>query len=191
MREIVFATNNKNKIEEVKAIIGERFILKSLDDIGCDVDIPETGNTFHENAMQKSRYVNLHYGLDCFGDDSGLIVESLNNEPGIYSARYSGSRDMEKNISLLLHKMQGKTNRNAAFITVISLILDGEEYSFEGRIDGKITEEKLGDRGFGYDPIFIPSGYADSFAQMSAEEKNQISHRAIAVKKLTDFLRAR
>jgi len=191
MREIVFATNNKNKIEEVKAIIGERFILKSLDDIGCDVDIPETGNTFHENAMQKSRYVNLHYGLDCFGDDSGLIVESLNNEPGIYSARYSGSRDMEKNISLLLHKMQGKTNRNAAFITVISLILDGEEYSFEGRIDGKITEEKLGDRGFGYDPIFIPSGYAESFAQMSAEEKNQISHRAIAVKKLTDFLRAR
>lgn len=191
MREIVFATNNKHKIEEVKAIIGERFILKSLDDIGCDVDIPETGNTFHENAMQKSRYVNLHYGLDCFGDDSGLIVESLNNEPGIYSARYSGSRDMEKNISLLLHKMQGKTNRNAAFITVISLILDGEEYSFEGRIDGKITEEKLGDRGFGYDPIFIPSGYAESFAQMSAEEKNQISHRAIAVKKLTDFLRAR
>jgi len=191
MREIVFATNNKHKIEEVKAIIGERFILKSLDDIGCDVDIPETGNTFHENAMQKSRYVNLHYGLDCFGDDSGLIVESLNNEPGIYSARYSGSRDMEKNLSLVLYKMQGENNRNAAFITVISLIIDGEEYSFEGRIDGKITEEKLGDSGFGYDPIFIPSGYAKSFAQMSAEEKNQISHRAIAVKKLTDFLRSR
>src|SRR5690606_19042761 len=186
MKELVFATNNSHKIEEVKAILQDRFILKSLEDIGCDIDIPETGDTFEENANQKSSYINKNYGLDCFADDSGLIVESLNNEPGVYSARYSGSRDMEKNISLLLHNLQGVNNRNASFITVISLILDGHNYYFEGRIDGQITEEKRGEEGFGYDPIFIPNGFTKSFAQMSAEEKNSISHRAIAVKKLSD-----
>jgi len=191
MKELVFATNNSHKIEEVKAILQDRFILKSLEDIGCDIDIPETGDTFEENANQKSSYINKNYGLDCFADDSGLIVESLNNEPGVYSARYSGSRDMEKNISLLLHNLQGVNNRNASFITVISLILDGHNYYFEGRIDGQITEEKRGEEGFGYDPIFIPNGFTKSFAQMSAEEKNSISHRAIAVKKLSDFLLGR
>jgi len=191
MKELVFATNNGHKIEEVKAILGDRFILRSLEAIGCDVDIPETGNTFEENALQKSSFVNVNYGLDCFADDSGLVVESLNNEPGVYSARYSGSRDMEKNISLLLHNLQGVKNRNASFITVISLIIGGQNYYFEGRIDGQITEEKRGEEGFGYDPIFIPNGFTKSFAQMTAEEKNTISHRALAVKKLADFLLGR
>lgn len=188
MRELVFATNNEHKIEEVKSILGGRFALRSLEDIGCDVDIPETGETFRENASQKSNYVQQHYGLDCFADDSGLVVEALNNEPGVYSARYSGSRDMEKNIALLLRNLEGISNRNAAFVTVISLLFEGKTYFFEGRIDGQITHEKLGEKGFGYDPVFIPNGYEKSFAQMSAEEKNAISHRAIAVKKLADFL---
>lgn len=191
MKELVFATNNSHKIEEVRAILDNGFILKSLEDIGCDVDIPETGNTFEENANQKSSYIIKNYGLDCFADDSGLIVEALNNEPGVYSARYSGSRDMEKNISLLLHNLKGVNNRKASFITVISLILDGHSYYFEGRIDGQITEDKRGEEGFGYDPIFIPNGFTKTFAQMSAAEKNSISHRAIAVKKLAAFLSAR
>jgi len=188
MKEIVFATNNNHKLMEVKAIVGDSIILKSLNDIGCFVDIPETGVTFEANASQKSRYILEHYKLDCFADDSGLVVESLNNEPGVYSARYSGSRDMEKNISFLLKNLHGKSNRNAYFITVISLVLNGQEYFFEGRINGKITQERLGEKGFGYDPIFVPEGFTKSFAEMDSKEKNTISHRAIAVKKLSEFL---
>lgn len=188
MKEIVFATNNKHKLEEVSAMLDGNIILKSLDDIGCTVDIPETGDTFEENASQKSHYIRQHYQLDCFADDSGLMVEALNNEPGVFSARYSGSRDMEKNIELLLNNLSGNNNRKAAFVTVISLLLGGKEYFFEGRIEGSISTEKMGDKGFGYDPIFIPEGYSKSFAQMDPAEKNNISHRAIAVQKLVKFL---
>jgi len=190
MKEIVFATNNKHKLEEVSAMLDGNIILKSLDDIGCTVDIPETGDTFEENASQKSHYIRQHYQLDCFADDSGLMVEALNNEPGVFSARYSGSRDMEKNIELLLNNLSGNNNRKAAFVTVISLLLGGKEYFFEGRIEGSISTEKMGDKGFGYDPIFIPEGYSKSFAQMDPAEKNNISHRAIAVQKLVKFLQA-
>ena len=186
--EIVFATNNKNKLLEVSAILANRVNLKSLNSIGCHVDIPETGNTFHENASQKSRYIEEHYGLSCFADDSGLEVVALNNEPGVYSARYSGSRDMEKNMEFLLENLQGKNNRRASFVTVISLLLDQKEYFFEGRIWGEILNEKRGDQGFGYDPIFVPEGHYKTFAEMSDDEKNKISHRSIAVKKLANFL---
>lgn len=188
MKEIVFATNNKHKLEEVNAMLNEHILLKSLDDIGCTVDIPETGDTFEINASQKSHYIKEHYQLDCFADDSGLMVEALNNEPGVLSARYSGSRDMGKNINLLLDNLKGKSNRKAAFVTVISLLLGDKEYFFEGRIEGSISTERMGDNGFGYDPIFIPEGYSKSFAQMDAAEKNNISHRAIAVQKLAQFL---
>lgn len=188
MKEIVFATNNKHKLEEVNAMLGDDVILKSLDDIGCTVDIPETGNTFEINASQKSHYIKEHYQIDCFADDSGLMVEALNNEPGVLSARYSGSRDMEKNIDLLMENLKDKSNRKAAFVTVISLLLGDKEYFFEGRIEGSISMERMGDNGFGYDPIFIPDGYSKSFAQMDAAEKNNISHRAIAVQKLVHFL---
>lgn len=191
MKTLVFATNNKHKINEVKAILNNQFQLKSLEDIGCDVDIPETGATFEENASLKTRYIKEVYGLDCIGDDSGLVVEALNDEPGIYSARYSGSRDMDKNIALILSKLEGQDNRKAFFITVISLVLNGESHSFEGRIDGHITCEIRGAEGFGYDPVFIPEGHNKTFAQMSALEKNQISHRAIAVNRLAAFLRSR
>lgn len=188
MKELVFATNNEHKLQEVQAILGDRVQLKSLDDIGCEVDIPETGSTFEENAGLKSKYIVDHYRVDCFADDSGLEVDALNGEPGVYSARYSGSRDMEKNIAFLLEQMEGKKNRKARFKTVISLILDGQEYLFEGTIAGEILHAKTGEGGFGYDPIFKPNGYSKSFAEMAANEKNAISHRALAVAKLTDFL---
>lgn len=190
MIELVFATNNKNKLQEVRAILADKITIRSLSDINCEEDIPETGATFHENASQKSHYIVEHYHKNCFADDSGLEVETLNNEPGVYSARYSGSRDMEQNMDLILKNLTGKSNRKAAFITVISLILGGEEYFFEGRINGEIIEERRGSKGFGYDPIFIPEGYDRTFAEMTEEEKNAISHRAIAVKKLVDFLLA-
>lgn len=187
--ELVFATNNAHKLEEVQAIVGDRFIIKSLADIGCSDDIPETGITFEENAQQKTDYLVNKYGLDCFGDDSGLEVDALNKEPGVYSARYSGSRDMEKNIDLVLLKLGNDTRRTARFRTVISLFLNNQQYFFEGAIEGHIIHERRGAGGFGYDPIFIPDGYDKTFAEMSPEEKNQISHRAIAVRKLAAFLK--
>lgn len=190
MKQIIFATNNKHKLEEVGAMLAGKIILKSLNDIGCTVDIPETGNTFEENASQKSHYIRQHYQLDCFADDSGLMVEALNNEPGVFSARYSGSRDMERNIELLMNNLSGKSNRRAAFVTVISLLLGDKEYFFEGIIKGTISTERMGNKGFGYDPIFIPEGYSKSFAQMDPAEKNNISHRALAIQKLVKFLRA-
>ncbi len=189
MTKLVFATNNAHKLEEVQAIVGDKFTLKSLADIGCDDDIPETGQTFQENARQKTDYLFDKYHLDCFGDDSGLEIDALDGEPGVYSARYSGSRDMEKNIDLVLEKLKGEDRRSARFRTVISLFLNGEQHYFEGTIEGRIIEERRGEKGFGYDPIFIPAGYEQTFAEMSAEEKNTISHRAIAVQKLAAFLR--
>lgn len=187
--ELVFATNNAHKLEEVQAIIGDRFTIKSLTDIGCSEDIPETGVTFEENAQQKTAYLVAHYGLNCFGDDSGLEVDALDKEPGVYSARYSGSRDMEKNIDLVLARLSGEVARTARFRTVISLSLSNQQYFFEGAIEGHIIHERRGAGGFGYDPIFIPEGYDKTFAEMTSDEKNQISHRAIAVGKLAAFLK--
>ena len=189
MLELVFATDNAHKLEEVQAIVGDKFEIKSLNDIDCHDDIPETGITFQENAQQKTDYLVNKYGLYCFGDDSGLEIDALNGEPGVYSARYSGSRDMEKNIQLVLDKLGNSTNRTARFKTVISLYLNEQQHFFEGSIEGRIIEELRGDKGFGYDPIFIPNGYDKTFAEMTAEEKNKISHRAVAVQKMADFLK--
>lgn len=191
MLELVFATNNAHKLEEVQAIVGSAFIIKSLNDIDCNDDIPETGVTFEENAQQKTDYLVNKYGLYCFGDDSGLEIDALNGEPGVYSARYSGSRDMEKNIDLVLENLGDNPNRTARFKTVISLYLNEQQHFFEGSIEGKIIKERKGIDGFGYDPIFIPNGYDRTFAEMTAAEKNSISHRAIAVGKLAEYLKTK
>lgn len=193
MIKLVFATNNAHKLEEVQAIVGNRFSLQSLADIGCSEDIPETGTTFRENAQQKTDYLVRRYGVNCFGDDSGLEIDALGGEPGVYSARYSGSRDMTTNMDLVLERLAdvGRDFRQARFKTVISLYLDGEQHFFEGHIEGRIIDERRGANGFGYDPIFIPNGYDKTFAEMRAEEKNTISHRAIAVQKLAEYLKSR
>lgn len=191
MNDLIFATNNQHKLEEVKAILKAQFNLKSLVDIGCTEDIPETADTLEGNAILKSEYIIKNFGLDCFADDSGLEVAALNNEPGVYSARYAGSRDMEQNIDLLLTKLGNNSNRRARFRTVISLKFRGQQYLFEGAINGNIAHARIGSKGFGYDPIFIPDGYEKSFAQMSQEEKNTISHRFIAIKQLSSFLKNR
>ncbi|TDS15855.1 RdgB/HAM1 family non-canonical purine NTP pyrophosphatase [Sphingobacterium paludis] len=188
MLELVFATNNAHKLEEVQSIVDGKFVIKSLADIDCHDDIPETGVTFEENAQQKTDYLVNKYGLYCFGDDSGLEIQALNNEPGVYSARYSGSRDMEKNIDLVLHRLGTNANRAAQFRTVISLYLNEQQHFFEGTIEGTIVTERRGVAGFGYDPIFVPNGYEKTFAEMTPAEKNAISHRSIAVAKLADFL---
>ncbi|PRD32610.1 UNVERIFIED_CONTAM: dITP/XTP pyrophosphatase [Trichonephila clavipes] len=186
--ELVFATNNAHKLEEVQQMIGDRFKLLSLADIGCHEDIPETGVTFEENAQQKTDYLKERFNVDCFGDDSGLEVDALQGEPGVYSARYAGTRDMEKNIDLVLEKLGDNANRTARFKTVISLNINNEQHFFEGSIEGRIINERIGTKGFGYDPIFIPNGYDITFAEMSLEEKNRISHRSVAVQKLCNFL---
>jgi XTP/dITP diphosphohydrolase len=187
--ELVFATNNKHKTEEIGKLLLNQYKVLNLKDIGCDVDIPETGNSFAENAELKSSYVTDNFKLDCFADDSGLEIDALDNEPGIYSARYSGVRDDLENINLVLKKLEGKTNRKGHFKTVISLNQNNQNYLFEGVIYGHITQTPIGDEGFGYDPIFMPIGYNRTFAQMSMTEKNEISHRAIAMKKLIAFLK--
>jgi XTP/dITP diphosphohydrolase len=187
--ELVFATNNKHKTEEIGKLLVDQYKVLNLKDIGCDVDIPETGNSFAENAQLKSSYVTDNFKLDCFADDSGLEIDALDNEPGIYSARYSGVRDDRENLNLVLKKMEGKTNRKAHFKTVISLNQNNKNYLFEGVVYGNIIQTPIGDSGFGYDPIFMPVGYDKTFAQMSMAEKNKISHRAIAMKKLIAFLR--
>lgn len=189
--ELVFASSNEHKVNEVRAMIDANIILKSLNDIGCLTDIPETGDTFAENAGQKSKYVYENYHVNCFADDSGLEVDALNGEPGVYSARYSGSRDFEKNLQLVLERMDGQSKRSARFKTLVSLILNGEEHIFEGSIEGSITLKRSGNKGFGYDPIFKPVGYEISFAEMDPKEKNRISHRAIAIQKLIIFLKNR
>ena len=186
--ELVFASNNQHKVDEVQAMIGSNIILKSLNDIGCHDEIPETGDTFAENAGQKSRYVYSQYQLDCFADDSGLEIDALSGDPGVNSAHYSGSRNFEDNMSLVLERLTGKTDRKARFKTVISLIIGGKEHLFEGRIEGIISQQRSGSKGFGYDPIFVPEGYDISFAEMTADEKNRISHRARAMEKLIRFL---
>ena len=188
MKTLVFATNNQHKLDEVQAMIGNNFKLKSLKDIGCDTDIPETGVTFEENASQKSKFIFENYQVDCFSDDSGLEVDALNGEPGVYSARYSGSRDTEINMQLVLDKLGNNSNRTARFRCVISLILDRTEHLFEGSVEGSIAQKRSGTSGFGYDPIFIPDGYEQTFSEMSGEEKNKISHRGKAMAKLVQFL---
>ncbi|MDH6312960.1 XTP/dITP diphosphohydrolase [Parabacteroides sp. PFB2-10] len=187
--KLVFATNNKHKLEEVRAILPPMVELVSLADIHCQDDIPETADTLEGNALQKARYIKEHYGLDCFADDTGLEVEALDNAPGVYSARYAGpEHDARANMEKLIRELAGKENRQARFRTVIALLLNGKEYCFEGIINGTIIDEKRGDAGFGYDPIFIPSGYEQTFAEMGNETKNTISHRALAVRALADFL---
>lgn len=191
-KKLVFATNNAHKLEEVADILKDKVALVSLNDIDCHTDIPETADTLEGNALLKSSYIHTHYGLDCFGDDTGLEVEALNGAPGVYSARYAEGEghDAEANMRKLLHEMEGVENRKAQFRTAISLILDGKEYLFEGVVKGEITKEKRGDSGFGYDPIFRPEGYEQTFAELGIDIKNQISHRALAVKKLCEFLQS-
>jgi XTP/dITP diphosphohydrolase len=189
-QKLVFATNNQHKIEEVAAKTGEEFVLLSLDDINCHTDIAETGTTFAANASIKSRFIYNEYGLNCFGDDSGLEIDALNNEPGVYSARYAGKHgDHEANMDKVLDKLQGHDNRKARFRTVISLLWNGEEHFFDGTVEGTIRTERSGSKGFGYDPIFQPDGYNITFAEMSMQQKNSISHRGRAVEQMVEFLK--
>ena len=191
-KKFVFATNNAHKLEEVTAILGDKIELLSMKDIHCSADIPETADTLEGNALLKARYIFENYHLDCFADDTGLEVEALNGAPGVYSARYAGGEghDAQANMLKLLHELDGMENRKAQFRTAISLILDGKEYLFEGVIKGEIIKEKRGDSGFGYDPVFMPEGYDRTFAELGNDIKNQISHRALAVQKLCEFLQS-
>lgn len=187
--EIVFASNNAHKLEEVRSKLPKEFTVLSLKDVLGDVDIPETGTTLDENASIKSRYVFERTGKNCFSDDTGLEIAALNGEPGVYSARYAGENcSFQDNMDKVLKNMEGAEDRSACFRTVISLILNGEEHFFEGRVDGEILAEEHGEEGFGYDPIFRPNGFSESFAQMSLAQKNEISHRGKAVQKLVEFL---
>jgi len=188
---LIFATSNANKVKEISKMLPENFPyeIKSLKDAGIDVDIPETGNTLRDNAIQKAKFVYDNYGYDTFAEDTGLFIDALNGEPGIYTARYAGEeRDSQKNMQKVLEKLQGAEDRKARFITVIALILDGEVYTFEGVCEGNIASGMTGDGGFGYDPVFVPDGYDKTFAQLPLSEKNKISHRANALKKLVAFL---
>ena len=188
--KLVFATNNRHKLEEVRAIVGNRVEVLSLNDIDCHDDIPETADTLQGNALIKARYIYEKYGMDCFADDTGLEVEELGGEPGVFSARYAGEEcNSEANMQKLLHNLTGKNNRNAQFRTVIALIIKGEEKLFNGIVKGTITEEKRGNSGFGYDPIFVPEGFSESFAQMSGDMKNSISHRYRATEQLSNYLK--
>lgn len=188
--KIVFATNNPHKVKEINEVLSDAFEIISLQEIGCEEDIPETQPTLKGNALQKARYVKENYGMDCFAEDTGLEIEALNGEPGVVTARYAGlSRDPDANMNLVLNKLHDKENRNAQFRTVIALILNGEEYLFEGIVKGSIALEKRGTGGFGYDPIFIPEGYNETFAELSSEIKNEISHRAKATRQLIVFLK--
>lgn len=190
--KIIFATNNAHKLQEVQNILGEDFTLLTPKDCGVTEEIPEDQPTIEGNALQKAQYLQAKTGENCFADDTGLEVDALNGEPGVYSARYAGEDvSFDDNMNLLLKNLEGKTNRSAKFKTVIALILNDENYLFEGIIEGEITTEKSGAQGFGYDPIFKPKGYDVTFAEMSAELKNTISHRALAVKKLNEFLQAK
>ncbi|RZA02039.1 MAG: non-canonical purine NTP diphosphatase [Sphingobacteriaceae bacterium] len=189
MQQLVFATNNVHKLEEVAAKIKGSIQLVSLNDIGCNDDIEETGTTFSQNASIKSQYIYNKYHLNCFGDDSGLEIDELGGEPGVFSARYAGEHgNHAANNQKVLEKLSSSTNRKARFRTVISLLWNGEEYFFEGTVEGTIRHELSGAAGFGYDPIFQPHGYNKTFAEMSLDEKNAISHRAKAMDKLLNFL---
>jgi XTP/dITP diphosphohydrolase len=189
MKTFVFATNNLHKLEEIQRILSGKIQIRSLADIACLEDIPETAHTLEGNARMKARFVKENYGYDCFADDTGLEVEALNNAPGVFSARYAGeTHNFQANIDKLLREMQGKNNRKARFRTVIALIFDGKEYTFEGVVDGSIIEQERGSEGFGYDPLFVPDGYKQTFAELGNDVKNTISHRALAGKKLATFL---
>ena len=188
-KKLVFATNNLHKLKEVSAILGDKIELLSLNDINCHTDIPETSDTLEGNALLKAKFIHSHYGINCFADDTGLEVEALNGEPGVYSARYAGDgHNAEANMLKLLHAMEGIENRKAQFRTAFALIIDGKEHLFEGVIKGEIIKTRRGNSGFGYDPIFVPEGYTQTFAEMGNELKNKISHRAIATNKLCKFL---
>ena len=190
MRKLIFATNNAHKLGEVQALLGDAFTLVTLRECGITEDIPETADTLEGNALQKARYVYEKTGLDCFADDTGLEVDALGGAPGVHSARYAtDGHDFAANNRLLLKNLEGVTDRTARFSTVIALILDGVEYTFEGRVEGTIATAESGSEGFGYDPLFVPSGEIITFAQMSAEAKNAISHRGRAVAKLVNFLK--
>ncbi|WP_324069609.1 MAG: non-canonical purine NTP diphosphatase [Flavobacterium sp.] len=186
--KLVFASNNKNKIQEIQALVPNTIQIVSLEEIGCFEDIPETAVTIEGNAILKANYVTEKYGYDCFADDTGLEVKALNGAPGVYSARYAGEqKDANDNMDKLLFKLKDKTNRKANFKTVIALNLKGKQNLFSGIIHGKIIEEKIGTNGFGYDPIFVADGYNKTFAELSMEEKSTISHRGIAVKQLIEY----
>ena len=187
--QLVFATNNLNKLKEVQALIPTQIKLLSLNEINCTEDIPETQNTIEGNAKQKAEYIKHHYGYDCFADDTGLEVEALNNQPGVFSARYAGDqRDANDNMNLLLKNLNDKANRKAQFKTVIALYLNGKLQIFTGICKGEITTQKSGKKGFGYDPIFKPEGYDQTFAEMDLSLKNKIGHRGKAVHELVSFL---
>ena len=189
MKKFVFATNNAHKLEEVKALLGVKIELLSMKDIKCSADIPETETTLEGNALLKARYIYENYHINCFADDTGLEVEALNGAPGVYSARYAGEEhNSEANMKKLLHELEGVENRKAQFRTIFALIIEGKEHLFEGIVKGEIIKQRKGNAGFGYDPIFVPEGYTQTFAEMGSEEKNKISHRAKAVGKLCKFL---
>lgn len=187
--QLVFASNNKNKIKEIQLLVPQSIHVLSLEDIGCLEEIPETADTIEGNAILKANYITENYGYNCFADDTGLEVEALNGEPGVYSARYAGEqKDANDNMDKLVLNLKDKANRSGQFKTVIALNLDGNQTLFTGIIKGKIIDEKMGTNGFGYDPIFIAEGYSKTFAELTIEEKSTISHRGLAVKQLVDFL---
>jgi XTP/dITP diphosphohydrolase len=187
--EILFASNNAHKVDEVRAKLAPRYTVRSLREVVGEVDIPETGTTLEENAAIKARYLYERTGMDCFADDTGLEITALNGEPGVYSARYAGEGcSFDDNMDKVLRNLTGQSDRSARFRTVICLIYQGKEYFFEGEVKGELLTERVGQKGFGYDPIFRPDGYDRSFAQMTMDEKNAISHRGLAVEKLAGFL---
>lgn len=189
--KLVFASNNQNKVNEIKAMLPKSIELLSLKDIDCNEDIPETAKTIEGNAILKANYVTEKYNLPCFADDTGLEIEVLNGEPGVFSARYAGeSKNSDDNMNKLLENLKDKTNRNAQFKTVIALNLNNEQHLFEGIAKGKIISEKKGKKGFGYDPIFVPEGFTSTFAEMEMTEKAKLSHRGIATRKLMEFLKS-
>ncbi|MEM9822327.1 MAG: non-canonical purine NTP diphosphatase [Bacteroidota bacterium] len=188
--QLIFATGNPNKVREVRELLLGIMEVKSMKEIGCHEDLPETNPTLEANAIQKAQYLVDHYQVNCFSEDTGLEVDALNGEPGVYSARYSGpERDANRNMEMVLEKLGTQSNRGAQFRTVIALLLNGTTHLFEGIVRGRIAHEKVGEKGFGYDPIFIPDGYETTFAEMDSSEKNKISHRARAIEKLIAFLK--
>lgn len=189
MKELVFATNNAHKLQEAREMLEGKIHILSLADIGCHDEIPETADTLQGNALIKARYIKNRYGYDCFADDTGLLVVQLGGRPGVYSARYAGEEcNSEKNMQKLLHELEGKSDRRASFVTVVALIEGDEEKIFKGEVKGHILTEKQGSEGFGYDPLFVPEGYNESFAQLGNETKNHISHRARAMQKMKEYL---
>lgn len=188
-KKIVFATNNRHKLDEIRSILDTSYTIVPMDEIGCSEDIPETAGTLEGNALLKAQYIKTHYGYDCFADDTGLEVKVLNNAPGVYSARYAGeSKDPKANMRKVLGELENQIDRSARFRTVIALLLGEKEYLFEGIVEGKLIEEARGNAGFGYDPVFVPEGFMETFAEMGVDVKNKISHRAKAVEQLKKFL---